>query len=288
MNKIKYALLAFAMFSVLAVGQKVLATVGGPAYISEIAFKAEDNSVYYKLTSHDETGCPTIIHRIDLNTLKDVEVKSCDQVLGEWRDGDGDYQQKYEQFQQDLYKGIPYLGSVSLEKNNINVDVEAMSEETIDGEILWNEFRATITQDNIKKGTIDFTGCSKDQPHLFEGYMIPGTNAMAILISSKEDCFEGGYIRETVDVIKDVTYHDTTIVRDYKKESVTEPNTANMIVYASAGNIGTNTTNTETNNPVTTASSQEKKSNLVMALFAGLILVVGAILGYIFKKRSVS
>ena len=81
-------------------------------------------------------------------------------------------------------------------------------------------------------GKINFRGCSQDQPHVFEGYMVPNTTAMAFLVSNKGDCYEGGYVKETLHLIKGVQYVNVDPVRSYKTESATELNTGNMVVYA--------------------------------------------------------
>ena len=112
-------------------------------------------------------------------------------------------QQKYVQFIHDTYQNLSYLGSVSLKKNNIDIKVEFISENKAeDGEVYWREFDAIIAQDGKALTRTRFRGCSKDQPHIFEGYRIPNTDVMAILISNKGDCFEGGYVRESLSNLK--------------------------------------------------------------------------------------
>jgi hypothetical protein len=71
------------MSLVITTGE-VSATVGGPTYISAIAFKAEDNALYYTVHDNSGRGCPPIIHVIDLDTLKDTEIKSCDEFEQEF------------------------------------------------------------------------------------------------------------------------------------------------------------------------------------------------------------
>jgi len=254
-----------------------LATVGGPTYISEIAISIADNAVYYKVHDGGGRGCPPIIHKIDLATLKDSEVKSCNQVENEYSYND---MQKYEQFIADIYQDLFYLGSVSLTKNNIDVKVEFLKENKLEGEDNWvisSDFRATITQDSKKIGEINFKGCAKDQPHVFEGYMIPDSDKMGILISNKGDCFEGGYLGESLSVIKGVTYYDKNIVRSFKTASATEPNTGNMVVYAGVANNG----EPEAPAPEETATL-DKNNNYILYI---VVIALGLGLGYFFGRK---
>lgn len=230
MNKVYVFLIAlFAFF----MAGSVFATVGGPTYISEIGFSATESAVYYKVNDNGGRGCPPIIHKIDLGTGKDSEVKSCDQYESEYATNEAGFQ-KYTQFLHDFYQTVSYLGSVSLKKNNINVQVKFVKEGLMEGfdEPVWRDFEAQVFQDGREIGKINFRGCAKDQPHVFEGYMIPNSNQMLFLISNKGDCFEGGYVRESLHLMRGVTYHDTNIVRSFKEESATEPNSGNVVVYA--------------------------------------------------------
>jgi len=284
------------VFSLLMSGEKVLATVGGPTYISEIAYNASNNSVYYLENDYGGKGCPPVIHSINLTNNQNTQVKTCDEVFQEFfKNYSEENNQKYRQFISDFYKSLSYIGSVNLKKNNINVNVSVLSERVENGEKYWTEFRAVLTQDNKEVAKIDFRGCDKEQPHIFEGYKIPNSNAMAILISNKGDCFEGGYVRETLHLVEGVKYYDTNIIRGYKEASATEPNLGNMIVYASSNdsaknnddvvdNIVDNSTNTPTNQPTAT---QSKYLTVVSILIGIIVFIVGILLGYLIGKKSV-
>ncbi|MDP3993611.1 MAG: hypothetical protein Q8P75_01345 [bacterium] len=206
-------------------------------------------------------------------TLEDSEVKSCDQFLQEFSYTE-EGMQKYSQFIADTYQNLSYLGSVSLKKNNINVQVEFLSEHIEDGYTFWSEFRAILTQDNKEVAKVDFRGCANEQPHIFEGYMIRNSDAMAILISNKGDCFEGGYVKEDLRIIKGIKYYDTNIVRSIKEESATEPNLANIIVYAAADD-------TE-NNDKTLAPQKSSTANIVLLV---VTFILGTTLGYTLGKK---
>lgn len=282
MNK-NYTLLSIfilTLFSLLISGERVFATVGGPTYISQIAYKDSDGSVYYLESDMGGKGCPPIIHSINLAKNQDIEVKTCDEVFQQFfKDYNEESRQKYGQFISDAYKNLPYLGSVSLKKNNIDVRVEVLSEHIENGETFWTEFRATLTQDNKEVAKLDFRGCSKDQPHIFEGYKISNTGAMAILISNKGDCFEGGYVRESLSIIGGIKYYDTNIVRSIKDESATEPNTGNMVVYATTKDV------VHDNNINDTPLAPQKNSVAEIILMA-IIFIAGTALGYLIGRKS--
>ncbi|MBU4338671.1 hypothetical protein KKB43_03770 [Patescibacteria group bacterium] len=298
MNK-KYILLSIVIlttFSLLILGEKVLATVGGQTYISEIAYNTTNSSVYYLVNDYSGKECPPVIHSINLANNQDTQIKTCDEVFQEFfKNYSEENNQKYRQFISDFYKNLFFIGSVSLKKNNINVSVSTLSERVENGEKYWTEFRAILTQDNKEVAKIDFRGCDKEQPHIFEGYKIPNSDAMAILISNKGDCFEGGYVRETLHLVRGIKYYDTNIVRSFKESSATEPNLGNMIVYASSrdatnNNNIDNSTNIPANQPeVTQPTQQNQPKNLVtvsMMLSGVVILVAGILLGYLIGKRS--
>ncbi len=250
---------------------QAFATVGGPTYVSALAYDAQQKAIYY--TEHDfgGRGCRPIVHTVDLATLKDSEVKSCTQVEQQYPYNDDS---AYSQFLSNTYDGLPYLGSVSLKNNRIDIRVEHLSEHVEADMVFWNEFRATISQDGKQLAQLEHRGCSEDQPHVFEGYAIPDSDAMAILISNKKDCFEGGYIGESLQVIKGITYYDTNIVRSYKQEAPTEPNLANAVVYAAANN--------EQTADIAPAPQKDSAKNIVFLVGA---LVAGIGLGYLIGRQ---
>ena len=263
-------LYTFLIIGSLFIAGSAFATVGGATYVSEVAFSATGNAVYYKVHDEGGRGCPPIVHKIDLVTLLDSEVKSCDQVEQEFPYSEANTQ-KYNQFITDIYQNLSYLGSVSLKKNNIDIKVEFLSEYVQDDFIFWNNFQATIIQDGKEISKIDFKGCAKDQPHVFEGYRIPNSDKIAILISNKGDCFEGGYVKEILSVVKGIKYYDENIVRSFKSASATEPNAGNMVVY-----VGTSE---PTPQPEETPSSNKN------TIYAILAIILGLGLGYFFGRK---
>lgn len=283
-NKILLTLiLGIALISFLQ-NKNALATVGGPKYVSEIAYNPSNNSIiYYKLNDNGGMGCPPIIHSISVVSGKDTPVKNCNNVLSEFfQTYDEKNQARYSQFISDTYQGLHYLSSVNLKSNHIGVEVDVLSENIINNtEVLWTEFRATIKQNNKEIAKLDFRGCSKDQPHLFEGYRVPDTNTMAILISNKGDCFEGGYVTERLFIIEGVNYYDTNPVRPIKTDTATEPNTGNLVVYADSQDL-LNTQQTTTTTPTT--DQKNSKTNIILFI---VLLVAGIAIGYTIGKKSI-
>jgi hypothetical protein len=268
-------LLLLVPASLIFYSGRVSATVGGPTYISAIGFKVKENALYYTVHDNGGRGCPPIVRAVDLATQKDTEVKSCDQIEREYLQKSYEQGlQKYNQFISDAYQDVSYLGSVSLKKNNISVRVELLSEHRENNEVFWNEFRARLMQNGKQIGTIDFRGCFKDQPHVFEGYKIPDSDMMAILVSNKGDCFEGGYVKESLFVVRGVVYHDSTVVRSYKTQSPTEPNLGNIIAHV------------ENDDENSIASSLQSKGMKLYLPLAFVPLVIGFIVGYLMGKGS--
>ena len=283
MNK-NYTLLSIvilAIFSLLLSSEKVLATVGGPTYISQIAYNASNNSVYYIENDHGGKGCPPIIHSVNVTNTRDVEVKTCDEVFQQFpSSSDESDGQNYMQFIADIYNNLSYLGSVSLEKNFIDVRARILSEHIENGETYWNEFQAVITQDNKEIAKLNFRGCAKDQPNVFEGYRIPDTDSMAILISNKGDCFEGGYVHESLSIIKGIKYYDTNIIRSIKEASATEPNLGNRVVYATSDITENNRSDNDSDGAADPQKNPFVNTVLMIATFA-----IGLILGYVVGKK---
>ena len=265
----------------------VKATTGGPTYISEIAFSTSSNSIFYIENDNSGRGCLPIIHKLDLTTLKNLELKTCTEIEQEFlNDKYEEGVQLNNQFISETFENLSYLHSVNLKKNNIKIIINFLSEYIEDGFAYWSEFSATIIQDNKEISKINFRGCTKAQPHIFEGYMVPNSDALAILISNKGDCFEGGYINESLHLIKNIKYYDTSVIRSFKDRAPSEPNLGNVVVYASLDSeinserIENNATNKSENN------YNWRKYYIHDLLLAIIVLILGFIIGIYFGKKS--
>lgn len=265
-----YLLLLVTTLAVILPGD-ASATTGGPTYISRIAYNTQEKAVYYIVHDGGGRGCPPIVRKMDTTTGQVQEVKSCDAA---WEEDPV----VYNQFIEDTFKDLPYLGSVSLKKNQISVDLKYVSENIEQDELFWTNFRVTVRQRGTEKAAFDISGCTKDQPFVVEGYLVPDSDRMVLLISGKGDCFEGGYIREYLYLVKGIAYSDKNIVRAYKEVSATEVNSANMVVYA-----------TDSEAPEKPVQEPGPKSDSDMRdkiLYAGLVLVLGIAIGYIFGRKT--
>ena len=288
------------MLSALITHETVFATVGGPTYISAIAHNndAEQTRIYYQEHRNDGRGCPPIVHQINARTGASAEVKTCDAIFEEYdllSENESTGRDMYAQFVSDLYHPLlHYMGSVSLEKNNINISVETLSEHDEDGQF-WTEFQARIVQDEKELARINFRGCTQEQPHVFEGYMLPNTDILLLLISRKGDCFEGGYVEESVHRITGVTYYDTNIVRPIKEVSASEPNMGNMVVFADAlprvERLDELVSNTEEGAATVSAEDRDRDTRKDVLFLTPFIVIfslgVGAVLGYVLCRRRV-
>ena len=266
---------------------KANATVGGPTYISDISYNPLNDMVYYFKHDNGGRGCPPIINAIDTITNLNTEVKTCDEVFEEYNlysDTQGD--ERYSQYIYDFLKPLTDINSINLKKNNIDITVDSLSEHIESGEKFWTEFRATVFQDNKEIAKIDFTGCDKEQPHVFEGYMIPNTNTLALLISTKGNCFEGGYIRETLHLINNIKYYDATTIRGYKEAAATEPNIGNIVIFASQKPGSQNAQAIPTNVQTVKPPLQSKYLANMIGISSGIILFFGVFLGYLLGKRA--
>ncbi len=256
--------LVFLSFS----ANEALATVGGPTYISRIVHDSQNQAVYY--LEHDEGGrdCPAIIHKIDLKTKVDSEVKSCSEaeIMSS---------ESYSSLMGNTFKDFNYLHSINLKKNNISLDIKTISEnKDTDGYTMSTDFKMSLFQDKVNKSIVDFKGCSVDDPNTIEGYMVPDSNTLILLISRKRNCFEGGYIGEDLYVVDGINYHDKVPVRTYKDVAPTEPNAGNLVVYPSVegGEVKNNV-------------SEDKKLNNNNTILVVLVFIVGLMLGYIVKRK---
>ncbi len=306
-NHKSLAILVLIIFSFLISNDKVLATVGGPTYISQIAYNASSNSVVYLENDMGGRGCLPIINSVNLSNNQKSQVKTCDEMYEEFSEDydetsnqtfeeffenyDERINQKHGQFISDFYSNLSYsdIWNVSLQKNNIDVDVDVLSEYVENGEKYWTEFRATITQDDREVAKIDFRGCHKEQPHIFEGYKIANSDIMVILISNKGNCMEGGYINETLHLIRGIKYYDEYAVRDRKENSAVEPSIGNRVVYARSEDVIDSSTDISTDNninKVAVASTVPKKS-FIEAIWISAIFIVAVALGYIMGRKSV-
>ena len=266
----------------LTAANNVSATVGGPTTIDRISHNAKENSLYYIVHDGGGRGCPPIIEKLNLATKERTQVKSCDEIESTYY-RDESSAAAYNQFIEDTFKypDVKNLPIISLSNNNISIIVEYVGEHRFDEYNASADFRATIFQDNQKKGAIDFIGCYKDQPNVFKGYIIPDTDKMTLEISRIGDCFEGGYTKDDIYVLDDINFQDANLVGYYNYSSEPGVYRGNLVVVAqdsskAVNSVPSETTTTEKNNPT--------HIWWILALISGL--VVGFIVGHKAKTKS--
>jgi len=217
---------------------EVQATVGGETLLYNFKYNPADESVYYVTQSYSGKGCPPSLMKLSLNSETSSIVLSCDQIFQIMQDSNNfDYSLANSEINK-IVGNFNSLTPLSLKNNNISIDVNFVRAESYSpgiNSILKRYFTASIYQNNKKVKEISIAGCNLDQPFTFQGYAIPGYNKrIALLLSTKGDCFEGGYTVETLYTVAGVDNLDKTITTNFVKgSSALTPNEGNLVVYKS-------------------------------------------------------
>ncbi len=278
MNKV--LIICFSLAVLLLGASHAHATVGGPTYVYDLKYNSADTSVYYTEISESGRGCPPILRKVSVATHTTKTVLSCDDTQ----------ELPIESVEAEIEgttAGFKNLTPISLTNNNVRITLIQTGVDTFDGvkDFSRTFFTANIHQDDNFIGSIDIQGCDADQEFLFAGYAIPTlTKKVAIILSTKGDCFEGGYTYESLYIIDDVTVVDRTTVGSQKTSSALRPSGATTIGQLPSSPMPepTVTLITPTETPVATTS--DNSSNITIALIAAAFLVIGVILGYHTKK----
>jgi len=185
------------------------ATVGGPTYIYNFRYNPEDKSIYYVSNSQSGRGCPPTLQKLSVTSGDTATVFSCTQgaaFLTENKDSNQwQLVTKFEEMTEPFERLIP----IHLSNNNIVIDLTFARTENYGpdvNEILHTHFFATVYQRGQNVAEFPISGCNKNQPFIFAGYTIPSLPGKLIFLSSaKGDCFEGGYIGESLHIIDGVS-----------------------------------------------------------------------------------
>lgn len=244
----------------LSTPQSVSATVGGETFIYDFKYNPSNESVYYIQIDRSGRGCPPELKKLSLGLEKLTDVFSCDQ-------GEKMTEEQVNSYISTVTAKLKPLIPLSLKSNAISVDIRFIKEETYDStskDILMRHFVADIYQNSKKIKEFPITGCSLAQPFTFQGYSIPGFDKKIILlISAKNNCNEGGYIYESLQVLGGVTNLDKTVTDNfYKSLSPLLPNEGNLVIYESDKVTTIVTASTSTINvPVQIISEEIQKSS---------------------------
>jgi len=260
------------------------ATTGGPTYIYSFKYNPANESVYFVQQNEGGRGCPPELLKMSLTTGKTDVVFSCSQGESLMSANSDAGVAPVTTAINNIVKDFKYLIPISLSKNNIAIDVNFVNSEKLslgDGWIGRSRFTATVFQDADKIDEIPIVGCTVDQPFVFAGYAIPGfEKRIVLLLSTKGDCFEGGYINETLYSVGNIGHLDRNQANDSGKiASPLVPSAATLVVFE-RDNVSANVATTD--NPVDTATTtaivQSPKSNLLLLV---VVAMIGAIIGFV-------
>ncbi len=221
-----------------AVARFAEATVGGPTYIYDFRYNPSDEAVYYISASQSGRGCPPILQKLPPRSGASENVVSCEQaeellkgsVPGQWYPAP--LMAKFEEITERFARLTP----IHLSKNNISIDLDFSGTEGLHGAeaiLRWTKFLATVYQNGRKVSEFPLVGCSREQPFTFAGYAIPGVpDRMMLLSSAKSDCFEGGYIGETLHIVEGIANLDTTYWTNfYKGNEPLIPSEVTLVIF---------------------------------------------------------
>ena len=299
MNYKKYvgvSLLSFALIC-LSLGlfiQTAHATVGGPTYVYDLKFDAKTNTIYYSEQNYGGKGCPPELKAIPLETQISQIIISCDSGLDA-------SQQAQEAKMASFTAGLPSLVPLNLNKNNITVTLENLGPEKLtDTWTLKYNFIAHVSQNGEEKTKFPLSLCNPNESVNINGYPIPGIrDTIAIVVSGKSDCFEGGYIAESVHIVSDLHLLYLASPNTTKTNAALVPYEGTLIVSASkvpVASVKPVASATPAPTPATSitpvASTQitedsyiKKENNFLMIIIAlVLTLGLGILLGRTAKK----
>lgn len=258
----------------------VLATVGGPTFIYDFRYNPLDESVYYIKQDFGGRGCPPELIRLSLNSGKTDIAYSCSE--GEKIISLDNYTSPANLEINKIIKDFKSLAPLSLKDNSISIDINFVSEENYSpevNEVVRRHFTASIYQNGTKVNELPITGCNLNQPFTFQGYSIPGfEKKIILLLSTRGDCFEGGYINENLYVVGNVGgLNKTSSTNFYKDLSALTPNEGNLVIFESD----------KLSDEIVTTPNQpkeEKTSFLILITVALITLIIGTILGILLRK----
>jgi hypothetical protein len=283
MKKIYMFLIVLA---VLFVANSVLATVGGPTFIYNFKYNPTNESVYYIINSESGRGCPPELTKLSLNSGESQVVYSCDQ--GEKLLQSNGYNISAVDLEiEKIITNFKDLTPINLKNNRISIDISFVNFENIGPEIAEVKkanFVASVYQDNKKIIDLPISGCNLEQPFIFAGYAIPGFDKkIVLLLSTKGDCWEGGYIYETLHVVGGVSNLNKTSLNFYKGSSALVPNEGTLVVFESE-TVENKTKEIPVLQPDALINPLEnKKDYTTLYVIIGAVFVLG--LGYVLGRK---
>lgn len=298
MNKQIKNILSISIFIIIAtfIPNSTNATVGGPTTINNFKYNRADESIYYILNSYSGRGCPPMLYKIGLVSEKNEVVYSCDE--GEEFVTNNPKASIYSQFNE-ITDNFKNLSTINLKNNNIYIDVNYIGEGNTNPVGMSKKIEVIIYQNEKRIDQFETTACNLEQPFIFEGYEIPGFEKKIILLmSAKRNCFEGGYVDESLHVINGIDgINRTGKTNFYKGDDILAPDESSLIVSENESFIKINPgeedllkekpdNNTEkqleNNDPLIEKKDNDKLFILTVALVS---IVLGIFLGKIIFKK---
>lgn len=258
------------------------ATVGGPTTINDFKYNRTDESIYYILNSYSGKGCPPMLYKIGLESEKNDAVYSCEEGFEFLQSNP--QSPIYTQFNE-ITNGFKNLTPIHLKDNGIEIDVNYKGEGETNPVAESKRVEVVVYQNGNKIDEFQTTSCNLDQPFIFEGYQIPGFEKKIILLmSAKRNCFEGGYIEETLYVINNVSNLDKTRTTNfYKTHEILTPDESSLIVFEpntiKKDNIGNK-------NEIGQGAKKESGNQvLLMSIISVAFLLTGLFFGKLIYKK---
>lgn len=270
-----FGILVFCLFAIVGT-DTAHATVGGPTFIQDFSYNPADESVYYQKISGDGRGCPPELMRLSLASGVTDKALSCDEGEALQETATAQNTSPVTTKIYDLTRSFKPLIPISLKKNDISVDIHFTGYENISpdvSEIQKANFVATAYQGNKKLLEFPIIGCSMGQPFSFAGYAVPGfEKKIVLLLSSKGDCWEGGYIRENLYVVSGVSNLDRTSSDTFHKYAAAlTPSEGTLVVFAK--NVASEG---DGNTPTTPTGEPASSNTYILTLVGALIIGIGA------------
>lgn len=224
----RFAIIFGLIFSGLALASSVHATVGGPTYIDRVGYDALADQVYFLVNTQSGRGCPPEIMSVDVKSKQVIDVMNCDQIEKKY----GYSSEGYNTFVDDTFKNLTHLSALDFRRNGISVDVTYVGEHRNDEYNVSSDFRADFYQNGKRIDSASYVGCYEDEPHVVHGYLIPETDAFAVIISRIGDCFEGGYSEDSLFIIHGGKIVDPSPVPPPMDSSAPQVFRGDLVVYA--------------------------------------------------------
>lgn len=200
----------------LLLGDKALATVGGGILLRDFHYDEKEQVVYF-IFDQSATGLGTIsIVRYDPKTQNEewvtwypftgseeeaeILAKKFGCVPDDYSCIDEKLKEEFEQKEKELLSK-PFLSRIDLRKNKIEITVSVKEIEEL-GDFTRATLIARVYQHNNKKGEFEFVGCFRKTDSLlkvnFDGFLIPNSNTILLLVSTIGQCHELGYLAEKI------------------------------------------------------------------------------------------